>query len=1596
MPDDRFKTTELPVVETEVATELPVIETEVVTETPVVETEKVAAQYPVVPLRTDGLDPNFNYKDFYENGRIDFSPEYFEDIMKLFEGRKKITSEASGRSYTPLQALATQAAEEFNGQTGMGSYKEFKEGKSKFRPGVKFTDQMILERLTTMEEKGFLESLGTRLVENVPGSTAFGTAFAATKRFTSWIPDGGLKRPIRTGYRPVDMLGVPLQTAYIGTKTALPYIAGFASSIFANPYGEGFGEFFLGKKTLPTPDSYSTMRRGEVVADFAAFTPYAFVADKAASNTIIDYFANRLAFSVIPTKQGPVEAFGRGFDFSGSGPSGTFAKQWKNAVEIAKNKRSTPSAKTKLSEEGASSKILGEFRGTRGGRQFEGPLNINDLNERGVAAVLQGKTAPATLRVLLVMEQALKTAGIESRKNPKLTLFYEALAAGGASTLVAESAKNNPFGTSETVSELVGGIGAPLAFGQLTIGVGQKIAPYLKNIRANMKDLGPARGFLYTVKEGFEEAKNMKAFSSVLKELEAIGSLDSPEQIEGLIARLAGAKSGETAGRASRDPAIMAMEAGLMRENESLTLAQAAAKKKEIDFLSSVLERLSFGEGTEFDKDAVRISAQIKEMLFAEGLNKRLSTAENNLLKAYSQVEKSKATGLGPDGSPLTTEELEQLNSEDMMDLSNRLVQMLTVQKSFARAQQKSLYDKVGNFEVNAFFSDDGEFIGTPKFIRLLTAEGIIDESSVKGELRSLFRFSQRQSDALGLNLDIDRMKPKLDRYNEARKKLTGAGSLTFFDTFTSKLSTSVDNDGLPNVVTDAMIDEVRQGRNRRKGEKIKDTFDLYDNYMDALIEKKFLQGPEVTAGAENVARQTQIDNFDAQAASFAENINDAETVAFNDFLLNIEDFNPSEKAVAIRNFVSANALRPTAHPGLPIAAKLDFISENPSVDLEEARSAVGISLQDLRQIRSEALGLARDGAIKPESRRIAGMFASAIEDDLNNFANFGADNVPIEQIKALRNANSFTKAFADVYYRSYVGDALAQTREGGFRLAPETLAETFGKNRFDPNYLKIRDIEKVGQFAREQGIPGAEGAVDSLHGVMDRILRSARTAALDPETGNVSKIQLAKWIKSNSRLEEMFPEMFEDLKNFGVARALFDQTTMQTSASQAFINKQINFTSLLTDSKGQIRANPASAIAEAMAGGKDQLRALSRLIDVIPKGKEVSKKVIFEITDPDSGLVSKFFTKKEAFEALQTMGPQAKMSQQSLSVTREEAVAGFKASMFEYLVFGAPSGRGANKNAAIDDPLRLYRDLFEKKLIAGGPTGSRRGDKFRYSTLTEFLKKKGVFSDADINGLDKTLKALIVAKSDEAASMLGDNFEEAKPLLDFALAISGSAIGTKSQSFLMGGSGGPGSIIAAGKGAEAMRNIFLRMPQSQRMLFTAELMQNPQLMAKMLRKYGDDDQAKGVVETIKNWLKANSFVTIPRRAFSVGDSGEARESEEGEFTPETLELPLNDQQGAVVPTQLPSNNQQASLNSIGPLSAALSQQGSLSPVQRPSPVGPPTTQASAVPSSPPPPVNSGPVDRTRYAALFPNDTISSMLTPTRQMARGGIASLMR
>ena len=65
--------------------------------------------------------------------------------------------------------------------------------------------------------------------------------------------------------------------------------------------------------------------------------------------------------------------------------------------------------------------------------------------------------------------------------------------------------------------------------------------------------------------------------------------------------------------------------------------------------------------------------------------------------------------------------------------------------------------------------------------------------------------------------------------------------------------------------------------------------------------------------------------------------------------------------------------------------------------------------------------------------------------DDITNFGKFGdGSEVSNKQIKKLLTANAYSKSFADVFYRSFVGDAIAQTKEGRFKIAPENHSTNF------------------------------------------------------------------------------------------------------------------------------------------------------------------------------------------------------------------------------------------------------------------------------------------------------------------------------------------------------------------------------------------------------------------------------------------------------------------------------------------------------------------------------------------------------------------------
>lgn len=188
----------------------------------------------------------------------------------------------------------------------------------------------------------------------------------------------------------------------------------------------------------------------------------------------------------------------------------------------------------------------------------------------------------------------------------------------------------------------------------------------------------------------------------------------------------------------------------------------------------------------------------------------------------------------------------------------------------------------------------------------------------------------------------------------------------------------------------------------------------------------------------------------------------------------------------------------------------------------------------------------------------------------------------------------------------------------------------------------------------------------------------------------------MQNWINNNSRLQKVFPDLFEDLDNFINKSTKTDSVIFNTKKQESTVNKQINFTTLLFDSKGKVRDDPTTAISEALIGGNSQARNLDALIDVIPKQGETKKTTIYELTDNKTGFKETFFNENDAKQFLSD-NPDFQLNVKNLNVDRDKAMEGFKASVFEFFI------NGQNKFNAPEPRFKffdIYNKLFEKKSL--------------------------------------------------------------------------------------------------------------------------------------------------------------------------------------------------------------------------------------------------------------------------------------------------------
>ena len=545
------------------------------------------------------------------------------------------------------------------------------------------------------------------------------------------------------------------------------------------------------------------------------------------------------------------------------------------------------------------------------------------------------------------------------------------------------------------------------------------------------------------------------------------------------------------------------------------------------------------------------------------------------------------------------------------------------------------------------------------------------------------------------------------------------------------------------------------------------------------------------------------------------------------------------------------------------------------------------LTLQELVDMRSRAMSLGREARARGEQdiAHVAFKVADAMLEDLNGaVGKDGAYNV----------ARAYSRALNDTFTRAFADNALATTKTGAERIAPELLADRLFRGGADPTYLRLQEINDIGTFMTQQGLEGAEETVNTLLGVTDSLLRNAASQIFDPATGRVNPNQLAKWQRNNKAILERFPTLANDLADAETAENTLRVMLDTNRDAVNDLKGQITFASLLPDSN----ESPTSVIGRIFSrGNRTPMRDLNNLKRVVDDAPEE---------------------------------------------LRNSARRGLQYSILDWAMTGGGS------TSETFSPSAVYAKLFEKT-----PNAFARD----MSPMT-WMVNNGIIEQSEVANLRKTLAEMIKYEVGEANGTIGELVEQAGPMLDFYLRVTGSNLGAR-YSQLMGGGGG--DLIARQAGSRIMRDVFEKMPQGMKTDVMTGMMRDPQLLAAMLRKGRTEREKMNIAGAAANLLNGtfkfatDTLLFQPARRVAPSVGRETAPEEEGVIpgynapmpAPQTNVPPANQQGALVPPAQLPTQGSGAAPS--------------------------PTQFASATPQSPPS-TPSGTVDRARFAALFPED----------------------
>jgi len=590
------------------------------------------------------------------------------------------------------------------------------------------------------------------------------------------------------------------------------------------------------------------------------------------------------------------------------------------------------------------------------------------------------------------------------------------------------------------------------------------------------------------------------------------------------------------------------------------------------------------------------------------------------------------------------------------------------------------------------------------------------------------------------------------------------------------------------------------------------------------------------------------------------------------------------------------------------------FRSQTPLVNTKP------ISAAQLVEIRSRALSLARSLAENSETRdlsRRVGKFAEALLEDLD-VDGFG---------KTYNIARAYSRGKNEAFNRAIMGKAS--------NLPPETALELFVKSNPSLTLNRVRQLNTLAEFFDKEGIKisdelrkdkdfistsADEPMFTTMSNLVDGIMRSMKSSVskkvFNANTGKeelkLNADALAQFKKDNAEVLETLPALKADLQNVITAKNALEVFEKTRKRGLEIANNQKELSKLLNGS------SPTLAITEAMNADNPN-KALNNIFSL----QRMAKK------DRGPGV-----SRLPQFNEFSASGRRAaKIEEAGLDLSKINE--GFKRAILQHAFIKA-GGEG----------------MFDISTFAKALYGPLKKDP--NNSLMDIVKTYNIFSDAEFNKLRLMTSQFLKIKAADAAGKLNDPdfIEKAGPALDFYIGMGGSALGTRTYGMLMGGSSGPGAIKAAQVGVNTLRDFLIKLPQTKKMAMIDEVFLNPKLTAQLLKKPTNERDAKRLQETIIETL-TKSFGNVARQGVPiVGPKVGEAITPEGDAEKERFLLRQR-QLEEMKKRQAPK----LSLNNSGAKSAL-----------------PTTDIASVSPSLNPVPTASGPVNRQRFAAVFPED----------------------